>query len=289
MVGWILDSSSILDMINMDWRDPKVGFTFIPAPQKAATICKNLCSLLSHAESLVPTFLNEEDVQLLRLFFFRLQSLIGLVDYEVNIGLSRHSKLREGNSVFPGVDDSCIINVEDITEADDGAKHDQKTSKGKAIKALAECIVETEKEIYNVETSSGSDSSTTRGQNPNEKVGDDEYTSPNEHLHRNEGGGVQQDERVESVHGEESQVRKRKRNLMNNIQLSLIERVLQDEPDIHKNIASLQSWANILSSHTALDSLESPMEDQTASAAANDHSPVSVVQREFRDKYEPKS
>lgn len=77
----------------MDWQDPKDGFAFSSAPQKAATICKNLrkynfltpsfslwnkklyliheflvCvgSLLGHAESLIPTSLNEEDVQLLR-------------------------------------------------------------------------------------------------------------------------------------------------------------------------------------------------------------------------------
>uniref|UniRef100_A0A803MIR5 Uncharacterized protein n=1 Tax=Chenopodium quinoa TaxID=63459 RepID=A0A803MIR5_CHEQI len=88
--------------------------------------------------------------------------LIGLVDYEVNRELelqysrgytaslrgnvdfdhkTRHSNMREGNSAFPGVDSSCIINVEAIAEAD-GAKHDQKTGKGKSIKDLAECIVE---------------------------------------------------------------------------------------------------------------------------------------------------
>ncbi|XP_021721428.1 nodulin homeobox-like isoform X2 [Chenopodium quinoa] len=259
-----------LERLKMDWHDPEAGFEFNSAPEKAATICKNLRSLLGHAESLIPTFLNEEDVQLLRLFFTQLQSLIGPVEYEVNRGLelqssrgctaslqenvdfdhkTRHSNLREGmseNSAFPGVDNSCI-NGEATAEAD-GATHDQKTCEGKSIKALAECIVETEKEIHNEETS-GSDSSTTRGQNPNDKVGDGEYTKPNEHFHRSVVGGVQQDERVESVFGGEKQVRKRKRHIMNDKQISLIERGLLDEPDIHKNLASLQSWADRLSLH----------------------------------------
>ncbi|XP_019172682.1 PREDICTED: nodulin homeobox-like [Ipomoea nil] len=44
--------------------------------EKVAVIRRNLGSLLSHAESLIPTFLNEEDVQLLRVFFTQLESLI---------------------------------------------------------------------------------------------------------------------------------------------------------------------------------------------------------------------
>ncbi|XP_021715012.1 nodulin homeobox-like [Chenopodium quinoa] len=335
-----------LERLKLDWHDPQAGSTFSSAPQKAATICKNLRSLLGHAESLIPTFLNEEDVQLLRLFFTQLQSLIGPVDYEVNRGLelqnsrgctaslqgnvdfdhkTRHSNLREGmseNSAFPGVENSCI-NVEATAEAD-GAMHDQKTCEGKSIKALAECIVETKKEIHNEETS-GSDSSTTRGQNPNDKVGDGENTMPNEHFQRSKVGGVQQDERVESVYGEERQVRKRKRHIMNDKQISLIERWLQDEPDIHKNIVSLNTCADRLSIYgsevtssqlknwlnnrraklaraakdgnplseenviadtqvgplvqTTSDSPESRMEDLPASAAVNDLSQVSTVQR----------
>uniref|UniRef100_A0A803MSP8 Nodulin homeobox N-terminal domain-containing protein n=1 Tax=Chenopodium quinoa TaxID=63459 RepID=A0A803MSP8_CHEQI len=264
-----------LERLKMDWHDPQAGFTFISAPHKAATICKNLCSLLSHAESLIPTFLNEEDVQLLRLFFLRLQSLIGLVDYEVNRGLinelqysrgctaslrgnvdfdhkTRHSNLREGNSAFPGVDSSCIINVEAIAEAD-GAKHDQKTGKGKSIKALAECIVGTNKEIHSEETS-GSEKITTRGQNPNDKVGDAENTTPNEHFHRSVVGGVQQDERVESVHGEERQ---------------------DGHPLSEENVIADTQVGPLL--QTASDSPESPMEDLTAFVAANDHSQVSAV------------
>lgn len=42
------------------------GFKSISDSHKAATVSRNLGSLLSHAKSLIPAFLNEEDVQLLR-------------------------------------------------------------------------------------------------------------------------------------------------------------------------------------------------------------------------------
>ncbi|KNA22502.1 hypothetical protein SOVF_033670 [Spinacia oleracea] len=259
-----------LERLKMDWQDPKDGFAFSSAPQKAATICKNLRSLLGHAESLIPTSLNEEDVQLLRLFFTQLQSLIGPVDYEVNRALelqiargctsslqgnvdfdhkNKHSNLREGmseNSAFPGVDNSCT-KVEVTAEAD-GAMHNQKTCEGKSVKYSAEILVETEKEFHHEETS-GSDSSTTRGKNPTDQVGNGENTKPGEHFHRSIVGVVQQDGRVESVNHEEKQVRKRKRHIMNDKQISLIERGLQEEPDMHKNAASLQSWSDRLSLH----------------------------------------
>ncbi|XP_068659203.1 nodulin homeobox isoform X3 [Aristolochia californica] len=44
--------------------------------QKALTFSQNLCSLLDHAVSLIPTFLNEEDLQLLSVFFEKLQGLL---------------------------------------------------------------------------------------------------------------------------------------------------------------------------------------------------------------------
>ncbi|MCD9559494.1 hypothetical protein HAX54_017455 [Datura stramonium] len=52
------------------------GFKSISDPQKEANVSRNLGSLLSHAESLIPTFLNEDDVQLLRVFITQLESLI---------------------------------------------------------------------------------------------------------------------------------------------------------------------------------------------------------------------
>ncbi|KAL6968400.1 hypothetical protein U1Q18_034200 [Sarracenia purpurea var. burkii] len=52
--------------------------------EKAGIVTRNLRSLLSHAESLTPPYLNEEDVHLLRVFFMRLESLMTPAEFEVN-------------------------------------------------------------------------------------------------------------------------------------------------------------------------------------------------------------
>ncbi|XP_039113974.1 nodulin homeobox isoform X2 [Dioscorea cayenensis subsp. rotundata] len=62
-------------------------------------------------------------------------------------------------------------------------------------------------------------------------------------------GNCQDDEKVESTHGEEKQPKKRKRNIMNDSQIMLIEKALLDEPEMQRNAALLQTWADKLSAH----------------------------------------
>uniref|UniRef100_A0A6N2N2A5 Nodulin homeobox N-terminal domain-containing protein n=1 Tax=Salix viminalis TaxID=40686 RepID=A0A6N2N2A5_SALVM len=73
-----------LECMRMDPSKSLPGFSFTSGAQRAVTVCRNLRSLLSHAESLIPNFLNEDDVQLLRVFFNQLQSLINPADFEEN-------------------------------------------------------------------------------------------------------------------------------------------------------------------------------------------------------------
>ncbi|KAL2932858.1 Nodulin homeobox [Bienertia sinuspersici] len=204
-----------------------------------------------------------------RLFFTQFQSLIGPVDYEVNratelqnargclsslqgnVDLNykdRHSNLREGtseNTAFSGVGNSPV-KVEPNAEADD-AMHNQQTCEDKPAKTIGEDIAETD-EVRNAETS-GSDLSSTRGKNPIDELGNGENTKSSGRFYRGVVRGVQGDERVESVNCEEKQVRKRKRPIMNDNQVLIIEKALLEEPDMHKNAASLQSWAATLSFH----------------------------------------
>ena len=42
---------------------------------------------------------------------------------------------------------------------------------------------------------------------------------------------------------------RKRRTIMNDKQVMLIERALKDEPDMQRNAASLQSWADKLSGH----------------------------------------
>ncbi|XP_028547731.1 nodulin homeobox-like, partial [Dendrobium catenatum] len=58
----------------------------------------------------------------------------------------------------------------------------------------------------------------------------------------------QEEEKAEGVHSEEKQPRKRKRNIMNERQISLIENALLGEPEMQRNAAMLQSWAEKLCS-----------------------------------------
>lgn len=247
---------------------PRVGFSYSSASQKAATVCKNLRALLGHAESLIPTFLNEEDVQLLRVFFTQLQSLIypaeslnSPVEYDANramevqsargfscpnMGLdrkSRNSNLREGmsdNTTFPGVDNSCLQG--NLIVETCGVRQGRRIDEGKSTKASSEVLADTKKDVPNAEISV-SDSNSARGKNIGLRVGNSENNKSSERLH------LKEDEKVESVNCEEKQLRKRKRPIMNDKQVAMMERALQEEPDMQKNAASLQSWAETLSFH----------------------------------------
>lgn len=96
-------------------------------------------------------------------------------------------------------------------------------------------------ETQNVETS-GSDSSSTRSRHPTDQVGKVEQ------INCNGPGEVREDETVEAQH-EEKQQRKRKRTIMNDKQISLVEKALTNEPDMQRNKASLEYWAVELSAH----------------------------------------
>lgn len=51
---------------------------------------------------------------------------------------------------------------------------------------------------------------------------------------------------------EEKQLRKRKRNIMNHMQVTMIEQALQNEPDMQRKAASIQIWADKLSLHVRI-------------------------------------
>ncbi|XP_042462882.1 nodulin homeobox-like isoform X1 [Zingiber officinale] len=56
-----------------------------------------------------------------------------------------------------------------------------------------------------------------------------------------------EDEKAENGQGEEKQPRKRKRNIMNEIQILMIEKALLDEPEMQRNPVALQAWSDKLS------------------------------------------
>ncbi|KAA8549222.1 hypothetical protein F0562_000906 [Nyssa sinensis] len=159
---------------------------------------------------------------------------------------NRSGNLKEGmseNSAFQEVDQfyvtsSCIDQTDDIVGKD----------KGKSGIGAPRGLGEIDRDIQNVETS-GSDSSTTRGKNFVDQMDNVEFPKSSDHIKESGFGGVQEEEKVETVQCEEKQRRKRKRSIMNAKQVTLIEKALLDEPDMQRNATSVQSWADKLSVH----------------------------------------
>ncbi|KAJ6329202.1 hypothetical protein OIU77_010807 [Salix suchowensis] len=276
-----------LECMRMDPSKSLPGFSFTSGALRAVTVCRNLRSLLSHAESLIPNFLNEEDVQLLRVFFNQLQSLINPTDYEENqvqefktersISLDKFSRLtidehlqeaqsigaygspmvmKEPSHLYNRTDiqkeemseNSAIQeekpNFKNMNQVEDAIKED----KAKSGACVSDVLREIDRDAHIVETS-GSDTSSTRGKTYAGQVVNGELLKSSEHIKRSGCQGVCGGEKVESPHFEEKQPRKRKRTIMNDYQITLMEKALLDEPEMQRNAAALQSWADKLSLH----------------------------------------
>ncbi|XP_020244804.1 nodulin homeobox isoform X2 [Asparagus officinalis] len=254
--------------------------------EKAATICENLSSLADYTASLIPSLLNDEDVNLLRLFTEQLKKLIppqvddNLIKepdardvkatikkienlHPTNQSLPNWSKLsnpdyikmdqdaqntkegasstlgrlnisaQEGTQNFKGELDQYIITIKPEDRPDD-VELDQNEMKNVLADSsgVAELLRGIEKENRKFETKGEVDMIYHSG----------EFCKASEYA---KGSGLQDDEKVDNIH--EKQHRKRKRNIMSERQVNLIEGALVDEPDMQRNSASLQSWADTLS------------------------------------------
>lgn len=102
-----------------------------------------------------------------------------------------------------------------------------------------------ERDIQNVETS-GSDTNSARGRNSIQQIDIVDSSKSNENAKETEQGGSLEEEKVENVHSEEKHRRKRKRTVMNEKQVTVIERALLDEPEMQRNPTSIQFWADEL-------------------------------------------
>ncbi|XP_062171968.1 nodulin homeobox isoform X2 [Alnus glutinosa] len=283
---------NFLECLQIDLSKSLPGFSISPDAPKAATVCRNLRSLLSHAESLIPNFLNEEDVQLLRVFFNQLQSVITSGELEENRdqdnkfeestswdkfskfnisenhqeaqstgGFSsplprkepprsnnRRSNLKEEmseNSAFQEVE-HFYVKSDHKDQGDYVMRQDRREDKGISGKCVSGGLREVDRDVQNVETS-GSDTSSSRGKNATDQKENGEFSKFNKQIKESGFGGKPEDEKVRIVQCEEKQRKKRKRTIMNDKQITLMERALLDEPDMQRNAASIQLWADKLS------------------------------------------
>ncbi|GJY50305.1 nodulin homeobox isoform X1 [Tanacetum coccineum] len=189
--------------------------------ERAAVITQNLGSLLIHAASLTPEFLNQDDVQLFKLFIAQLEPLIAqesniepVIEADVKVQESPDAHDRDGDQ-NKGI--SIILPLEEVKtltlNGNEGPSnglqiHEQRTDAAQTYTVRA--VHESEADAQNAETS-GLDSNT--------------------------------------MQSEDKLSRKRKRNIMNHIQISMIEQVLVTEPEMQRKAAMLQSWAEKLSLH----------------------------------------
>lgn len=118
----------------------------------------------------------------------------------------------------------------DINQVDDELRECERKGKYESREVDACGLREIKENARNVELR-GSDSSSTQGKNSIDQSND-----------------VQEDQKIAHIiYPEEG--RKRKRNIMNDTQTSIIERALLEKPDMHRNATALQSWADRLSDH----------------------------------------
>lgn len=162
------------------------------------------------------------------------------------------SNLKEGmseNSAFQEVDQN-YVRGDFMDQPADVIERDGREDGGNSIQFTLGGLKEADEDVQNVDTS-GSESSSPREKNFADQMNYSEFSRSNEHFIESAVGRVQEDEKVETVQSEEKQRRKRKRTIMTEEQMNLVERALLEEPDMQRNAASIQSWADRL---TALGS-----------------------------------
>ncbi|KAL8236255.1 hypothetical protein R6Q59_017336 [Mikania micrantha] len=172
----------------------------------AAIVNQNLRSLNIHAESLIPGFLNQDDVQLFRLFIAQLEPLINQ-ESDINRATEVNGAGQDSEACGnKGISDNSPL--EEANQLNLTGNEDHRTDVAQTITPRG--VHESEGDAQIVETSVV-DSNT--------------------------------------MQSEEKQLRKRKRNIMNHMQITIIEQALQNEPDMQRKAASIQSWSEKLSLH----------------------------------------
>uniref|UniRef100_J3M4M8 Homeobox domain-containing protein n=2 Tax=Oryza brachyantha TaxID=4533 RepID=J3M4M8_ORYBR len=238
----------------------------------ATTVCRNLGSLSEYARSLIPNnLLNEEDVQLLSEFAYKLHTWC-----ESHVGQRTPQAVKidpssESNEDFKPVQQPLLTstaapdssmnnlskNVEEPTPTpsmkQEGNARDEtprstatlnggflQNSVGQDLVHLG--VARTSTGFLGGGTSIGT--GLQRG-----KMDLDPPSSSMDHFKTpdTKENGLQDDEKGDTRMYDERQPKRRKRTIMNDRQINEIEKALVDEPEMHKNAALLQAWSDKLS------------------------------------------
>ncbi|PIA59875.1 hypothetical protein AQUCO_00400623v1 [Aquilegia coerulea] len=269
--------NKFLECLGMELPKSSAGFPLNSNAENGAIVCKNMASLLDYASCLVPTFLNEDDVHLISKFFKELQSSV-TSKTEGNMGQEQNQDEKvkcslvsdkfsnfdagecnqETQSGGYGSSSSRKLDAKKQEVPLDYRKSDypkEGTSESLVYQdnvmtetGASEPLKDVDKDPGNVETS-GSEASPIRGKDSLDQLLDNGDCSKLAEHSEGKFKEVEGNDKSETTNGGDKQQRKRKRNIMNDKQITLIERALLDEPEMQRNAGSLQSWADKLSAH----------------------------------------
>ncbi|KAK8448113.1 hypothetical protein SEVIR_8G226500v4 [Setaria viridis] len=244
-----------------------------PNDFKATKVCINLGSLSDYAKTLIPNFLNEEDVQLLSDFSDKLQtwckSQVGQVAQQV-VHTETPSESKEDlhpvQQPLPtqaSTPDSFMNNLKDVQNMEvsttapstklEGNATDETPKNSRNGGFLQNAVGQDLVHLGVARTASAGFSAVSSGVNTGyqrSKMDLDPASSTVDHFKTPElskESGLQEDEKGETSMYDDRQPKRRKRTIMNDEQIDELETALVDEPDMHKNAVLLQNWSEKLS------------------------------------------
>ncbi|KAJ0243232.1 Nodulin homeobox [Hirschfeldia incana] len=185
--------------------------SYTPVAQRATSVCRNICSLLRHADYLVASVLDVKDLTMLRVFCKQLQPLIRS-EFEG----SQAKQRKEPPS----------LNIERASEEPNVRVEGAGNENMGIVPRLKES------DVSNLETS-GLDISSKRGKS---LVEDGELAQAlTNNLFKGSGSG---EVKVEG--------KKRKRSIMSDDQLEMMEKAIADEPNMQRDSVWIRTWAEKL-------------------------------------------
>ncbi|CAH8361082.1 unnamed protein product [Eruca vesicaria subsp. sativa] len=217
--------------------------SYTPEAQRGTSVCKNISSLLHHAEFLIPNALNVEDLMLLRVFCEQLQPLIRSEFEESQADVKDNQGAGGSSSGMQGRKEPLSRNNDEASENSEGAGTKQGVNEEME-------IAERSKES-DADGTSGSETSSNRGKGlglvDQVEDGDLARTFSNRVKGSASGEEVKEDERAEASLLSEKQRTKRKRSIMSDDQIAMMEKALLDEFYLQRNLNWVRSMAGTLS------------------------------------------
>ncbi|KAJ0265015.1 Nodulin homeobox [Hirschfeldia incana] len=222
--------------------------SYTPEAKRGTSVCKNISSLLHHAEFLIPNALNVEDLMILRVFCQQLEPLIRS-EFEESQAEVKDNQGAGGSSSGKQLRKEPLnLNNNEASENSDVREEGAGTKRGVNEEIeIAERSKESDADANNLETS-GSETSSNRGKGLGDQVedGDLARTFTKRLKVSGSSGELREDERDEASLLLEKQRTKRKRSIMSDDQMALMEKALVDEPDMQRNSAWIRTWADRL-------------------------------------------